>query len=147
MGRSNPVRYLSRDKPSSWLGAFCDSPMSVLPTKENPSPPLTARGLSLRFTARRLALFGAVTAAAAFLLFVPTSRPSLNNNLRNYDLKHSMPAQCADTSPIPVTAPRHNVWKNFDVEEAATIREWLWAYKDSDGRGFNFKSGVAATDL
>ncbi|KAJ6512626.1 amine oxidase catalytic domain-containing protein, partial [Mycena sanguinolenta] len=54
---------------------------------------------------------------------------------------------CADTSPIPTTAPRHNVWRNFDVEEAAAIREWLWAYQDSAGLGFNFTIGTAATDF
>ncbi|KAJ7763953.1 amine oxidase catalytic domain-containing protein [Mycena maculata] len=58
-----------------------------------------------------------------------------------------MPGLCADTSPIPATAPRHNVWKNFDVDEAVAIREWLWAYTNSDGRGFNFTPGLAATDL
>ncbi|KAJ7759342.1 amine oxidase catalytic domain-containing protein [Mycena maculata] len=54
---------------------------------------------------------------------------------------------CADTSPIPTTAPRANVWKNFDVHEAVAIREWLWAYRDSDGNGFNFTTGIAATDF
>ncbi|KAJ6507694.1 amine oxidase catalytic domain-containing protein [Mycena vitilis] len=58
-----------------------------------------------------------------------------------------MPGLCADTSPIPATAPRDNVWRNFDVEEAVAIREWLGAYKDADGRGFNLTPGLAATDF
>ncbi|KAJ6561792.1 amine oxidase catalytic domain-containing protein [Mycena capillaripes] len=127
--------------------------MSVLPTKEDPhlaftpdaSAPSRARGK----TRRRLALFGALAAAAAFLLFAPKSRQSLNNSLNDFASgdSHSMPGLCADTSPIPATAPRHNVWKNFDVDEAVTIREWLWAYKDADGRGFNLTAGLAATDF
>jgi hypothetical protein len=121
-------------------GAFFHSTMSVLPTKEDPSPTFKL-DVPSRFKTRRLAIFGALTAAAAFLLLAPTSRLSLNRSLSDYA------PVCVDTSPIPATAPHHNVWKNFDVEEAAAIREWLWAYTDSDGRGFNFTSGLAATDV
>jgi hypothetical protein len=39
------------------------------------------------------------------------------------------------------------VWKNFDVEEAAAIRDWLWTYKGSDGFGFNLTTGTVATEL
>jgi primary-amine oxidase len=117
--------------------------MSVLPTKEDPSSAF--KNVPPRFKIRRLAIFGVLASAAAFLLLAPKSYLSLNIN--DYAPEHSMPGLCADTSPIPATAPHHNVWKNFDVEEAVAIREWLWAYTDSDGRGFNFTDGLAATDL
>ncbi|KAJ7679225.1 amine oxidase catalytic domain-containing protein [Mycena polygramma] len=123
--------------------------MSALPTKEGPSLAFQSDAPATRFTTRRLALIsGALTSAAAFLFFAPVSRPSLNSSLHEYASgHHSMPGLCADTSPIPATAPRDNVWKNFDVEEAVAIREWLGAYKDSDGRGFNLTPGLAATDF
>ncbi|KAJ7846914.1 amine oxidase catalytic domain-containing protein [Mycena leptocephala] len=117
--------------------------MSVLPAKEDPSSAF--KNVPPRFKTRRLAIFGVLASAAAFLLLAPKSHLSLNIN--DYASGHSMPGLCADTSPIPATAPHHNVWKNFDVEEAVAIREWLWAYTDSDGRGFNFTDGLAATDL
>ncbi|KAJ7212859.1 copper amine oxidase [Mycena haematopus] len=103
--------------------------MSVLP-KEPPTLGLTAGRPPSRYKTRKFAILGALTTAAAFFLFGPASLP-----------------QCADTSPISTTAPRHNVWKNFDVEEATAIREWLWAYKDSTGLGFNLTTGIAATDF
>ncbi|KAJ7340875.1 amine oxidase catalytic domain-containing protein [Mycena albidolilacea] len=123
--------------------------MSVLPTKESPVQAFTPGGPPSKFKTRRLAIFGALTVVAGFLLFAPTSRgPSLNNSLDDkFASKHSIPRQCADTSPIPATAPRHNVWKNFDVEEAAAIRDWLWTYKGSDGFGFNLTTGTVATDF
>ncbi|KAJ7814419.1 amine oxidase catalytic domain-containing protein [Mycena olivaceomarginata] len=67
----------------------------------------------------------------------------MGNDLRGV----AVPRQCADTSPIPATAPRHNVWKNFDVEEATVIRDGLWTYKGSDGFGFNLTTGTVATDF
>ncbi|KAJ6512637.1 amine oxidase catalytic domain-containing protein [Mycena sanguinolenta] len=89
----------------------------------------------------------ATTAAFLLLKFAPTSLPSLNNTLNKSASEHSIPGQCADTSPISTTALRHNVWKNFDVEEAAAIREWLWAYEDPAGLGFNLTTGAVATDF
>lgn len=123
--------------------------MSVLPTKDDPSPGFTTDEPRPRFNSktRRLAIFGALTAAAVLVLFSPTSRPSLNHTFDDYASEDPIPGLCADTSPIPATAPHHNVWKNFDVQEAVAIREWLWAYKDSNGNGFNFTTGAAATDL
>ncbi|KAF7374336.1 Amine oxidase catalytic domain-containing protein [Mycena sanguinolenta] len=123
--------------------------MSVLPHKEALSPGLTDGRQTLSVKTRKLVIFGALAAAAGFLLFkiAPASLPSLNNSLTNSVSRHSIPAQCADTSPISTTAPRHNVWKNFDVEEATAIREWLWAYKDLNGLGLNLTTSMAATDL
>ncbi|KAJ7741169.1 amine oxidase catalytic domain-containing protein [Mycena maculata] len=122
--------------------------MSVLPTKEDPSPALKADpSRHLSWKAPRLLLFGALTSAAAIVLFWPRALPSLNHTLSEYVSGHSLPGMCADTSPIPTTAPRDNVWKNFEVHEAVAIREWLWAYRDSDGNGFNFMAATAATDF
>ncbi|KAJ6512644.1 amine oxidase catalytic domain-containing protein [Mycena sanguinolenta] len=117
--------------------------------KETLSLGLTVGHQTSKLKTRKLVIFGALTAAAAFLLFkfAPASLPSLNNTLSNSAAKHSIPGHCAEASPISTTAPRHNVWKNFDVEEAVAIREWLWAYKDSDGLGFNLTSGIAASDF
>ncbi|KAJ7767175.1 amine oxidase catalytic domain-containing protein [Mycena metata] len=119
--------------------------MSVLPTKEDPSPSFKPKATSKT----RLAIFGALTSAAAFLLLAPASRRSLVDNTLNFSGagRHSTPGFCADTSPIPTTAPRDNVWKNFDVQEAVAIRQWLWEYKDLNGHGFNLTSELAATDL
>ncbi|KAJ7111935.1 amine oxidase catalytic domain-containing protein [Mycena epipterygia] len=121
--------------------------MSVLPTKEDPTPAFTPDGPRSRSKTRRLAIFGVLTSAAAFLLFSPRSRLSLNTRLNGYGSGDSLPGLCADTSPIPITAPHQNVWKNFDVQEAVAIRDWLWVYKDSNGNGFNLTTGNAATDL
>ncbi|KAJ7447063.1 amine oxidase catalytic domain-containing protein [Mycena galericulata] len=122
--------------------------MSMLPTKDglgfHTDKPQNAR---FNWKTRRLAIFGALTSVAALMLFSARSRPSLNHILNDFASEDSIPGFCADTSPIPATAPRHNVWKNFDVQEAAAIREWLWAYRDSDGNGFNLTAGIAATDL
>ncbi|KAJ7157647.1 amine oxidase catalytic domain-containing protein [Mycena crocata] len=122
-----------------------DSTMSVLPTKEDPSPAFpTDRG---RFKTRRLVIFGALACTAAFLLFSPPSRPSSLNTSFNDAAPGKVPGLCADTAPIPTSAPRDNVWKNFGVQEAVAIREWLLAYKDADGQGFNLTAGNSATDL
>ncbi|KAJ6619998.1 amine oxidase catalytic domain-containing protein [Mycena sp. CBHHK59/15] len=122
--------------------------MFVFPTKEDPSR-FKSEASRTVFKTRRLALFGALASAAAFLLlFSPASRPSLNEDLSESASSGSpTPGFCADTSPIPTAAPHRNVWKNFDVQEAVAIRGWLWAYKDSDGNGFNLTNGMAATDL
>ncbi|KAF8176144.1 amine oxidase catalytic domain-containing protein [Mycena galopus ATCC 62051] len=119
--------------------------MSILPTKEGSN----LGGGSSRFQTRRVAIFVVLTSAAAFLLFAPASLLSLNGSLNDLrtNRRPTIPGKCADTSAIPTTAPRHNVWKNFDVEEAAAIREWLWSYKDQGEIGFNFTEGMAATDL
>ncbi|KAJ7168667.1 amine oxidase catalytic domain-containing protein [Mycena filopes] len=92
------------------------------------------------------ALASAVT-AALFLLLAPTSRQLAPQLDFLDDNAGNGPRVCADTAPLPTTAPRENVWRNFDVREAAAIRAWLWAYQDADGRGFNLTSEVGATDL
>jgi hypothetical protein len=50
---------------------------------------------------------------------------------------------CASSEAIPVTAPHKNIWKNFNLEEATTIKTWLWA----DQRGLNLTQETVATDL
>ncbi|KAJ7081806.1 amine oxidase catalytic domain-containing protein [Mycena belliarum] len=121
--------------------------MSLLPTKENPSLSLSTNHSTSRAKARRFVIFGALAAAAAFLLLPTTSllRPSLNSSFT--DGHDTTPGVCADTAPIPATAPRANVWKNIDVQEAAAIRKWLADYRDADGNEFNLTPGVLATDL
>ncbi|KAJ7025764.1 amine oxidase catalytic domain-containing protein [Mycena alexandri] len=129
-------------------GDISDSTMSVLPTKEDRSPSFKPNEPPSTSKTRRLAIFVALTSAAAFLLLAPVSRRSLvDNNSTFIGAGHSIPGFCADISPILATAPRDNVWKNFDVQEAVVIRQWLWEYKDLDGHGFNFTDELAATDL
>ncbi|KAJ7253466.1 amine oxidase catalytic domain-containing protein [Mycena rebaudengoi] len=120
--------------------------MSVLATKEDSTPAFNQSARQSK--TRRLVTFGAFASAVAVLLLVPASfRSTLNNGLRDHIAGHSMPGMCADTSPIPVTAPHGNVWKNLDVQEAVAIRDWLAAYKHPDGTGFNLTAGMAATDF
>ncbi|KAJ7683677.1 amine oxidase catalytic domain-containing protein [Mycena rosella] len=121
--------------------------MSLRHTKEDGTHTLlnTNETRSTRVKARRFAIFGALASAAAFLLFSPASisRSSMSRSL-NVD---AIPEMCADTAPIPATAPRTNVWKNLDVQDVVAIREWLAAYRDSDGHGFDLKPGAVATDF
>ncbi|KAJ6544977.1 amine oxidase catalytic domain-containing protein [Mycena vulgaris] len=100
-----------------------------------------------RFNTRRVVIFGALASAAAFLLLSPTSHRSLKSSLDDLASGDAIPGICADTAPIPATAPYHNVWRNFDVQEAVAIRDWLSAYRDSEGKGFNLTAGSVATDL
>jgi primary-amine oxidase len=62
--------------------------------------------------------------------------------------KHSEPSNavpgfCASTDAVPVTAPHKNLWKNFNIEEATAIRDWLWA----EQRNLNLTQETKATDL
>ncbi|KAJ7644759.1 amine oxidase catalytic domain-containing protein [Roridomyces roridus] len=121
--------------------------MSVLPTAKDDRHLAPDETHSLK-TRRRLLALGALTAAAAALVLLaiaPTPRLSLN---QSFHLEHSAtPGRCADAAPLAATAPHQNVWKNFDVQEATAIRQWLWAYRGLDGHGFNLTSGIAATEF
>ncbi|KAJ7472719.1 amine oxidase catalytic domain-containing protein [Mycena latifolia] len=125
--------------------------MSVLPTKEDPTASafITAPPSRSRVRTRRFVIFGALASAAVFLLLSPTSisisRPPLDSSFNSH--ASPLPGICADTAPIPASAPRANVWKNLDVQEAAAIRAWLAAYRDADGNGFNLTPGIVATDF
>ncbi|KAJ7067387.1 amine oxidase catalytic domain-containing protein [Mycena amicta] len=101
-----------------------------------------------RSRTRRLLVFGALAAAAgASLLFFAPQRGLSFLDVPRPELHYTLPGVCADTSPLPGNAPRKNVWKNLDVHEAVAIREWLDAYRDEAGNGFDLVSGSTATDF
>ncbi|KAK7006189.1 amine oxidase catalytic domain-containing protein [Favolaschia claudopus] len=118
----------------SFLHTKGDSHLSV-----GPSPKSTTR--------RTLAIFGLLTLSSAILFFAPQFRASISSDVGENTWMPTTPGECVDTSPILTSAPRQNVWKNFDVDEAAAIRDWLWKYKDENGKGFNLTNGLAATDF
>ncbi|KAF7289645.1 Amine oxidase catalytic domain-containing protein [Mycena chlorophos] len=120
--------------------------MSVLPTKDDAEYRLLDP--SRRSRTRRVLVFGTLFAAAgaSLLLYSTRPAPSFNAILSAPEPHSALPGVCADTKPLHGSAPAKNVWQNFDVQEAVAIREWLGAYKDEDGKGFNFVPGLAATD-
>lgn len=97
----------------------------------------------------RFILFGVVSFVAACFLFIPSLLRTTTDVFlsKKTHLETDAPEHCVDFSPLPTTAARQNVWKNFEVSEATAIRQWLWAYTDSEGNGFNFTKGMEATDL
>ncbi|CAK5268221.1 unnamed protein product [Mycena citricolor] len=112
------------------------------PQQPAPSPSRIARR-------RMLLLFGVVSAGAALYLLGPNSvRTSVNGAIsghaRHFD---KVPGLCADTAPIPITAPRENVWANFGREEAAALREWVSTKTEIDGQLVKFTGVMAAADF
>lgn len=89
----------------------------------------------------QLCIFACVSVYLASV-FVTVTKRNGHSETKNLN-SNGVPGFCASTEAIPVAAPHRNLWKNFNTEEATTIRNWLWAGKQN----LNLTQETMATDL
>lgn len=91
-------------------------------------------------SALRVALFAGVSVYLATILVILARQSS---RVRLTATVSPSAGYCASTDAVPINAPHKNVWKNFNIDEATTIKKWLWA----PDKNLNLTKERDATDL
>lgn len=120
---------------SSPSGAYTPLPKSASELIAPPDPRTRLRTLGL-------------TLAAFLLVVLPLLWTHPGVSIARVAVEEEAPTSpdakgfCSDATSLSVEAPKRNVWKNLDVQEAAQVRKWLF----EEEQGLNLtKSGEAKT--